>query len=78
VLQQTIAQLRSLLEAEKRAAAGNQRRMVAENAQLVKQLKEGGLGVARQEVLPTSPGRSTACSRAASRVAGFPICKPSS
>lgn len=80
MLQQTAAQLRASLEAEKRSAAANQRRMVAENAELIRQLREaqgggGGGGLRSAGASPScgaaaSPSRQTTCSRPASRVAG--------
>ena len=43
-LERTAAQLRAALEAEKRAAAATQRRMVAENAELIRELREARAG----------------------------------
>jgi hypothetical protein len=41
-----VQQLKATLEAEKRAAVANQRRMVAENAELIQQLRQAQGGAA--------------------------------
>lgn len=58
-LERSLAQLRATLDAEKRAAAANQRRLVAENAELLRQLREAQRGGGAASVLgPTHNSRS--------------------
>lgn len=69
MLEQSLEQLKASLEAEKRPSAANHRRLVAENAGLIKQLRE-----AQRDAAGAAPSR--AC--AAPSVQASPSCRSSS
>lgn len=71
-LERSVAQLRGSLEAEKRSAAATQRRMVGENAELIRQLREAQqqLAEAQQEARSASACFSRASPSRASAKSG--------
>ncbi len=59
MLEQSLEQLKASLEAEKRSSAANHRRLVAENAGLIKQLRE-----AQRDSAGAAPSRMRRAERA--------------
>ncbi|KAL4457327.1 hypothetical protein ABPG75_012192 [Micractinium tetrahymenae] len=77
MLERSVEQLKASLDAEKRSSAANHRRLVAENADLIKQLREAQQGASGTGSSLGMAGRGAGISNAPSRAGAGPSARAS-